>query len=282
MKLRVLPCLLLCLLLLSGCTAQAEPVEATFFAMDTIMTLRVYGGDQALLDRLQGEVLRLEGLWSVTDGDSEIYAANHALGSPVTVSEDTAALIFEVRGEGTRWLSQRKVGDKLDVLGPLGNGFDVSDGGRYLLVGGGIGVPPLMEYGESPRWSKVAVLGFRTGDKAFPAVVSRFEENCEQTYLCTDDGTLGRRGFVDGQVREILEKDNSFTAVLACGPKPMLKNVAAVAAQFGVPCQVSMEERMACGVGACLGCATPMADGTMKHVCKDGPVFNAEEVDWNA
>ena len=95
MKLRVLPCLLLCLLLLSGCTAQAEPVEATFFAMDTIMTLRVYGGDQALLDRLQGEVLRLEGLWSVTDGDSEIYAANHALGSPVTVSEDTAALIFQ-------------------------------------------------------------------------------------------------------------------------------------------------------------------------------------------
>ena len=95
MKLRVLPCLLLCLLLLSGCTAQAEPVEATFFAMDTIMTLRVYSGDQALLDRLQGEVLRLEGLWSVTDGDSEIYAANHALGSPVTVSEDTAALIFQ-------------------------------------------------------------------------------------------------------------------------------------------------------------------------------------------
>ena len=95
MKLRVLPCLLLCLLLLSGCTAQAEPVEATFFAMDTIMTLRVYGGDQALLDRLQGEVLRLEGLWSVTDGDSEIFAANHALGSPVTVSEDTAALIFQ-------------------------------------------------------------------------------------------------------------------------------------------------------------------------------------------
>lgn len=196
--------------------------------------------------------------------------------------EDTAALIFEVRGEGTRWLSQRKVGDKLDVLGPLGNGFHVSDGGRYLLVGGGIGVPPLMEYGESPRWSKVAVLGFRTGDKAFPAVVSRFEENCERTCLCTDDGTLGRRGFVDGQVREILEKDNSFTAVLACGPKPMLKNVAAVAAQFGVPCQVSMEERMGCGVGACLVCATPMRDGSMKHVCKDGPVFNAEEVDWDA
>ncbi len=196
--------------------------------------------------------------------------------------EDTAALIFEVRGEGTRWLSRRKVGDKLDVLGPLGNGFDVSEEGRYLLVGGGIGVPPLMEYGESPRWSKVAVLGFRTKDKAFPAVVSRFEENCEQTYLCTDDGTLGRHGFVDGQVREILEQDKAFTGILACGPRPMLKSVTAVAAHFGVPCQVSMEERMACGVGACLGCAIQMRDGTMKHVCKDGPVFNAEEVDWDA
>jgi len=196
--------------------------------------------------------------------------------------EDTAALIFEIRGEGTRWLSQRKSGDKLDVLGPLGNGFDVSEAGRYLLVGGGIGIPPLMEYGESPKWSKVAVLGFRTKDKAFPAITSRFEENCEHTYLCTDDGTLGRHGFVDGQVREILEKDKDFTAILACGPKPMLKSVAAMAAEFGVPCQVSMEERMGCGVGACLVCATPMKDGTMKHVCKDGPVFNAEEVDWDA
>jgi len=196
--------------------------------------------------------------------------------------EDTAALIFEIRGEGTRWLSRRKKGDKLDVLGPLGNGFDVSENGRYLLVGGGIGIPPLMEYSESPKWSKVAVLGFRTRDKAFPAITCRFEENSERTYLCTDDGTLGRHGYVDGQVREILGQDKGFTAILACGPRAMLKSVAAVAAQFGVPCQVSLEERMGCGVGACLVCATPMKDGTMKHVCKDGPVFNAQEVDWDA
>lgn len=196
--------------------------------------------------------------------------------------EDLATLIFEVRGEGTRWLSQRKEGDKLDVLGPLGNSFDVSREGHYLLVGGGIGVPPLITCGESLSWPRTVVLGFRTKEKAFPAVVSRFEEHCEKTYLCTDDGTLGRHGFVDGQVREILEQDKSFTQILACGPKPMLKSVAKVAAEFGVPCQVSMEERMACGVGACLGCAIRMKDGSMKHVCKDGPVFNAEEVDWDA
>lgn len=213
---------------------------------------------------------------------------NQLLRRPISVAiagwdepEDLATLIFEVRGEGTRWLSQRRVGDKLDVLGPLGNGFDVSQEGRYLLVGGGIGVPPLMEYGESLKWSKVAVLGFRTKDKAFPNLVSRFEEHCEKTCLCTDDGTLGRHGFVDGQVRELLGQDKSFTDILACGPRPMLKSVAAVAAEFGIPCQVSMEERMACGVGACLGCAIRMKDGTMRHVCKDGPVFNAEEVDWD-
>ena len=87
---------------------------------------------------------------------------------------------------------------------------------------------------------------------------------------------------MDAQVRAVLEKDKNFTAVLACGPKPMLKNVAAVAAEYGVPCQVSMEERMACGVGACLVCACDMADGSRKHVCKDGPVFDSREVDWDA
>ncbi len=196
--------------------------------------------------------------------------------------EDLATLIFEVRGEGTEWLSRRKVGDELDVIGPLGNGFDVSQPGRYLLVGGGIGIPPLIQYGECLEQPRTAVLGFRTKDKAFPAITSRFQDHCEQTYICTDDGTLGRHGFVDAQVRDILEQDSGYTAILACGPKPMLRSVAKVAAEFNVPCQVSMEERMGCGVGACLVCATPMRDGTVKHVCKDGPVFNAEEVDWDA
>ena len=88
--------------------------------------------------------------------------------------------------------------------------------------------------------------------------------------------------FCDELVRQELAQDRAYDGVLACGPKPMLRNVAKVAAEFGVPCQVSMEERMGCGVGACLVCATPMKDGTVKHVCKDGPVFDAEEVDWDA
>ena len=87
---------------------------------------------------------------------------------------------------------------------------------------------------------------------------------------------------MDALVRQELEKEHHYLGVLACGPKPMLKSVAKVAAEFNVPCQVSMEERMGCGIGACLVCACDMKDGSRKHVCKDGPVFNAEEVDWDA
>ena len=194
-------------------------------------------------------------------------------------SQDTARIVFEVRGEGTRWLAERQVGDKLNVLGPLGNGFTVAPNDRLLLVGGGIGVPPLLGQAAFTAKNATAVLGFRSADRAM--LVEDYRNCCQAVYLCSDDGSLGRHGFVDAQLKDILEQDKNFTAVLACGPKPMLKNVAKVAAQYGVPCQVSLEERMACGVGACLGCAVQMADGAMKHVCKDGPVFDAREVDWN-
>ena len=193
--------------------------------------------------------------------------------------ENLLRIVFEVRGEGTEWLSRRKAGDRLDVLGPLGRGFRMDREGRYLLVGGGIGVPPMLGCAKWTAGRSTAVLGFRSADRAM--LSKDFQKSCKEIFLCSDDGSIGRHGFVDAQVRDILEKDKDFTAVLACGPKPMLKNVAAVAAGFGVPCQVSMEERMACGVGACLGCAIQMADGTMQHVCKDGPVFDAGEVDWN-
>ena len=193
--------------------------------------------------------------------------------------EDTLAIVFEVRGEGTQWLANRPVGHSVDVMGLLGNGFSMKPEGRYLLVGGGIGVPPMLGCAKWTAERSTAVLGFRSADRAM--LSKDFQKSCKEIFLCSDDGSIGRHGFVDAQVRDILEKDKDFTAVLACGPKPMLKNVAAVAAGFGVPCQVSMEERMACGVGACLGCAIQMADGTMQHVCKDGPVFDAGEVDWN-
>ena len=194
--------------------------------------------------------------------------------------DDLLSIVFEVRGAGTAWLSERKEGDTLDVFGLLGNGFDMNPDGRYLLVGGGIGVPPMRGCGQFSGGRSTAILGFRSKEKAI--LLDCFEDECAKVMVATDDGSMGYHGFVDALVRQELEQDQRYDAVLACGPKPMLKNVAAVAKEFDIPCQVSMEERMGCGVGACLVCATPMKDGVMKHVCKDGPVFNAEEVDWDA
>ena len=197
-----------------------------------------------------------------------------------SVPNDLLSIAFEVRGEGTAWLAQRREGDALDVLGLLGNGFTMDREGRYLLVGGGIGVPPMWGCAQYTGGRSTAVLGFRSKEKAI--LLSCFEDECAKTLIATDDGSLGYHGFVDALVRRELEQDRGYDAVLACGPKPMLRNVAKAAAESGVPCQVSMEERMGCGIGACLVCACDMRDGTRKHVCKDGPVFSAEEVDWNA
>ena len=191
----------------------------------------------------------------------------------------TIRIVFEVKGEGTGWLARRPVGHSVDVLGPLGNGFQTTPG-PYLLVGGGIGAPPLYACACYTGGSSTAILGFRSKDRAI--LLNEFDSECIDVQIATDDGSLGYHGFVDALVRQALEKERRCQGVLACGPKPMLRSVARAAAEFGVPCQVSMEERMACGVGACLGCAISMKDGTVKHVCKDGPVFRAEEVDWDA
>ena len=192
---------------------------------------------------------------------------------------DTLTIVFEVRGEGTDWLAQREEGEYLDVMGMLGNGFPVKAEGRYLLVGGGIGVPPMRGCIEFCK-DATAILGFRSKDKMILTDV--FEQECSKVMIATDDGSFGYHGFVDALVRQELAQDKNYDAVLACGPKPMLRNVYKAADEFGVPCLVSMEERMGCGIGACLVCACDMKDGTRKHACKDGPVFPAEEVDWNA
>lgn len=194
--------------------------------------------------------------------------------------EDLLTIVFEVRGEGTDWLARRPVGHTLDVMGLLGNGFSMKPEGRYLLVGGGIGVPPMVGCAQYTGGKSTAVVGFRSQEKII--LQKQLEESCGKVLLATDDGSAGYHGFVDALVRRELSEDKNYDAVLACGPKMMLRNVAKVAKEFGIPCQVSMEERMGCGIGACLVCACDMKDGTRKHVCKDGPVFDSKEVDWDA
>ena len=191
-------------------------------------------------------------------------------------------IVFQVKGSGTEWLAARAEGDTLDVLGPLGHGFDVASlGAKPVFVGGGIGVPPMLMAAKCARAAGAApraILGFRS--RGAVILEDAFRAVCE-TAVTTDDGSYARHGFVTDVLAEQLA---DATGVAACGPKPMLKAIAALAKGAGVPCQVSMEERMGCGIGACLVCACALkgenGETRYGHVCKDGPVFDAEEVEW--
>lgn len=191
-------------------------------------------------------------------------------------------LIFEVRGKGTDWLASREVGDTLDLLGPLGHGFPLLDAGkRAVMIGGGIGTPPLLPLCRHYGKNATLISGFRNAS----AVI--LEEDAKafgaRTVVCTDDGSAGFAGFTTQALEQELAS-GTFDAVYTCGPKVMMKKVAELAKKHGILCYVSMEERMACGVGACLGCTckTKKEDGdiAMTRVCVNGPVFEASEVDF--
>ncbi len=191
-------------------------------------------------------------------------------------------IVFAVKGEGTRWLSQRSAGDTLDVLGPAGHGFDLSRlGARPVFIGGGIGVPPMlksMKAAKAQGAQPTAILGFRSKD----AVILEDDFRAVgKVHVATDDGSYGFHGFVSAVLEQHIDE---YTAVCCCGPKGMLRALAGIAENAGIPCQVSMEERMGCGIGACLVCACALKseDGETRygHVCKDGPVFDSKEVAW--
>ncbi|MBS4172454.1 dihydroorotate dehydrogenase electron transfer subunit [Bacillus sp. FJAT-49736] len=189
-------------------------------------------------------------------------------------------LIYRAEGEGTSLLSKKNVGETVNVMGPLGNGFPTNDlvkGQKALLVGGGIGVPPLYELSLQLRKKGIEVihvLGFESQEKSF--YVKKFSE-LGGTYIATVDGTLGTKGFVTDVLDE---KELEFDCLYACGPLPMLRAIEdRYASKKGY---VSLEQRMGCGIGACFACVCHEAnDPTMKKyrkICSDGPVFKMGEV----
>ena len=210
---------------------------------------------------------------------------------PISVCEalgDCIRLCYEVRGKGTKWMAERKEGDKISVLGALGHGFSHKKGERALLVGGGIGIYPLLSIGKkvvSDGDSVKAAFGFR--NESLINYVSEFEMNKIPVSVITDDGSNGRKGFVTELVKEELEK-GSVDVVYVCGPRGMMAAVAGLCEAASVRCEVSMEERMGCGVGACLACVckTMFKDNEgvtgekYKRVCMDGPVFDSKEIIW--
>lgn len=187
-------------------------------------------------------------------------------------------VVYEVKGEGTAYLSRLKEGEYVDVLGPLGRGFDLSKAGESaLLIGGGIGVFPLLPIAKALGKRACIALGFRTRE----AVVLEKEFGLAAGVLkiATDDGSVGYHGFATELAEQMADKRSSV--IYACGPKPMLKNVKLLAEKLQIPAELSMEERMGCGIGACLVCACKTkkhGEESYSHVCKDGPVFDANEV----
>lgn len=209
-----------------------------------------------------------------------IRCGDKTLRRPISVcdcDENSVKIVFKVKGSGTRYLSERKAGDILDIIGPLGNGFELSEYKKVLLVGGGIGIPPLL-YLARRKPGTSALLGFRNSDEII--LQDEFSSVCKNVTVMTDDGSKGQKGFVTENLYNTI-KDNGIDCVCAVGPTVMMSAVAKIADDAGVCCFVSLEERMGCGVGACLTCACKIKrNGTDEylHVCKDGPVFNASEV----
>lgn len=197
--------------------------------------------------------------------------------------EDRFLVLYRVVGKGTSLMTGLKEGESLWVLGPLGKGFmDPGKDVDRVLVGGGIGIAPLVFLSQFRREKEVAfMMGFRSAkDILSPQKITGQGGACR---VATDDGTQGHRGPVTDLLEERLRENPERVLVYACGPKPMLRRVAEMTLALKIPCQVSLEARMACGLGACQGCAVKASAKSGRsyvYVCKEGPVFEAEAIDW--
>ena len=212
--------------------------------------------------------------------------AGKLLPRPISICEidketSRIRLVYRVTGKntGTEAFSKMQPGDKIEALGPLGNGFPLeeAEGKKVFLIGGGIGIPPMLETAKQLNAQKTAVLGYR--DELF--LNEEFAKYAD-VYVATEDGSAGTKGNV---LNAIQEKALEADVIFACGPTPMLRALKEYAAANNIICWISMEERMACGIGACLACVCKSKEIDAhsqvhnKRVCKDGPVFLSTEVE---
>lgn len=198
------------------------------------------------------------------------------------VDGNIVEFIFQVKGKGTEILARKEEGDLIDIIGPLGNGpFLYEKYKNIAIIGGGIGIFPLHELAKRAKETAnvTTYLGFRNKD--FVVLEDEYKNVSNELVITTDDGSYGIKGFAINELKKDME-DKKFDAIFACGPLPMLKAVKEFAIENKVPCQISLEEKMGCGLGACLGCAVQVAGtdpAVYVHVCKAGPVFEARGVE---
>lgn len=201
-----------------------------------------------------------------------------------TSSDGGIQFYFKVVGRGTDILSRVRIGEEISVFGPLGRGFVIEKESPSIIVGGGLGIAPLLFLAkENCRIKKscgndLVILGGREKTEVEP-LLHDFQQFGLQILTSTDDGSLGHHGVVTEILQTIDLPEGA--QVYACGPEPMMAGVSALCKQKNMPCQVSVESVMACGMGACLGCARPSTKGIYTHVCLDGPVYDAEKLAWN-
>lgn len=249
--------------------------------------------EKALIIRKEEISCGIYDMWLQTEEIAELAQAgqfvslycadgSRLLPRPISICEidkkDKAIrLVYRVAGKGTEEFSKMNTGMQLDIVGPLGNGFPKKNKSAFL-IGGGIGIPPMLELSKQLDCEKQIVLGFR--DNLF--LLDEFKKY-GKVYVATEDGSAGTKGNVLDAIRE---KELTADIIYACGPLPMLRALKAYAAEHQIECWVSLEERMACGIGACLGCVCKSENKDAhtnvknKRICKEGPVFLAEEVDF--
>jgi len=206
---------------------------------------------------------------------------------PISICEINAPgnmlrVVYRIAGKGTEEFSHMEAGESISVIAPLGNGFDTRHAGKgekVLLIGGGIGIPPMLGLAAAVKGEVTAVLGYRDNSMFLKEDFLPYAN----VYVSTEDGSEGVKGNVIDAVRHYGIKAD---IIYACGPLPMLRGVKAYAAENGIKAQISIEERMACGIGACLGCVCISKEKDAhtnvnnKRICKDGPVFDAMEIEF--
>ncbi|MBP1926272.1 dihydroorotate dehydrogenase electron transfer subunit [Sedimentibacter acidaminivorans] len=185
------------------------------------------------------------------------------------VNDNLITLLYRVEGIGTTVVSRMKKGDEIQVFGPLGNGFDITSlKGKIAVIGGGIGIAPLLYLTKKIGKNSDVFLGYK--DSVY--IAEEFEKYSNNTIIVTEDGSVGKRGYVTDYVD--FEK---YDVVVTCGPEIMMNKIIDKCKEKKIKCYVSLERRMACGLGACLGCTVETVNGNMR-ACKDGPVFSSEEL----
>jgi NAD(P)H-flavin reductase len=236
------------------------------------------------------EIFRLETAWSGPPPKAGQFflirpeRTGCFLSRPVSVAgKEPVSFMIALRGKGVGELAGLRSGDKIEIIGPLGNAWTDflpprEGGGKTALIGGGIGIAPLIALSEElPEDSFDFYAGFRTmsgspEDNEYERLLGPALSHAREIIIATEDGGRGNKGFIPAFL-----DPGKYRAICACGPEPMLKAMAAKCKAAGVPCFISMEKRMACGVGACLGCTVKTTGGN-KRCCADGPIFPAEEV----